>query len=502
MRKSLFTKYFAICAAVVIISLTLLGAIMMLVAAQYFKDEKYDLLKSNTTSAAEFTIKSSAYNSGTGTVVINSNVQNTYGLLARAIDSQIILVNTSGRVNVMINGLKQELVAEDSAGVVTAYSVPDKILSRMQQTGEYFEVGSLGGIYDSQYYTYGIPVRLEEDNVLIGYLFMSTPATAMMDFLLQVLQMFSVSSVIVIFLSFVVFYFITLQMVKPLRRMAYAAKRFGSGDFSERLEVRGEDEIAELALALNNMAQSLSIIESSRRSFVANVSHELRTPMTTIAGFVDGVLDGTISKEKEREYLTIVSEEVKRLSRLVRAMLNMSRIESGEVKISKTNFDVLDVVLQTLFSFESVIESKNVSIEGLDRDKVIVDADKDLIHQVVYNLVENAVKFVNPGGSISFFFRTEAGRTYICIRNSGAGLSKEEVQHVFERFYKSDKSRGLDKNGVGLGLYIVRSIINLHDGEIVVRSAEGEYCEFEFYIPSGKMSKALKKSREPEEKQG
>lgn len=500
MRKSLFTKYFAICSAVIIISLTLLGAIMMLVAAQYFKTDKYDLLKKNTTSAVAFTLNNSTYDDETATVRIASSVQNTYRILAGAIDAQIILVDSAGNANTMVNGLELGESGDGLSGFA-AYSVPEKILNRMQQAGEYFEVGTLGGIYDSQYYTYGLPVRLD-NGVLVGYLFASTPATAMMDFLLQVLQMFSVSSVFVIFLSFIVFYFITLQMVKPLRRMAFAAKKFGSGDFSERLEVRGEDEIAELALALNNMAQSLSIIESSRRSFVANVSHELRTPMTTIAGFVDGVLDGTIPKEKEREYLSIVSDEVKRLSRLVRAMLNMSRIESGEVKITKANFDLLDVVLQTLFSFESVIESKGVSIEGLDRDKVIVEADKDLIHQVVYNLVENAVKFVDQNGTISFYFRTEAGRTYVCIRNSGAGLSKEEVQHVFERFYKSDKSRGLDKNGVGLGLYIVRSIISLHGGEIVVRSVEGEYCEFEFYIPTGKMSKALKKAGKLEEKQG
>lgn len=492
MRKSLFTKYFSICSAVVIISLTLLGIIMMLVAAQYFKSEKYDLLKKNTTSAVTFTVNNCTYDSSTGVITIQNAiaVQNTYTILANAIDAQLILVDGSGKANMMAGGSQNSRL--DELEGFSTYSISAKILNRMKNN-EYFEVGTLDGIYDSQYYTYGLPVRMD-DGTLVGYLFASAPATAMMDFLLQVLQMFSVSSVFVIFLSFIVFYFITLQLVKPLRRMAFAAKKFGSGDFSERLEVQGEDEIAELALALNNMAQSLSVIESTRRSFIANVSHELRTPMTTIAGFVDGVLDGTIPKEKEREYLTIVSQEVKRLSRLVRAMLNMSRIESGEVKISKTNFDLLDVVLQTLFSFETVIESKNVAIEGLDRDKVIVEADKDLIHQVVYNLVENAVKFVNQNGTISFYFRTESGRTYVCIRNSGAGLSKEEVQHVFERFYKSDKSRSLDKNGVGLGLYIVRSIIRLHGGEIVVRSVEGEYCEFEFFIPTGRMSKALKKA--------
>ena len=501
MRKSLFTKYFAICSTVVIISLTLLGAIMMVVAGQYFKTEKYTLLKNNTTSAVTFTVDNCVYDSDSKTATIDPAVQNTYALLASAIDAQLILVESNGKANLMVGSMRGDGGTTEAFGGFSAYTVSEKILSRMLQVGEYFEVGTLGGIYDSQYYTYGLPIRLDNGQ-LVGFLFASPPATAMTEFVLQVLQMFCLSSVFVIFLSFIVFYIITLQLVKPLRRMAFAAKKFGSGDFSDRIEVRGEDEIAELALALNNMAQSLSIIESTRRSFVANVSHELRTPMTTISGFVDGVLDGTIPKEKEREYLTIVSDEVKRLSRLVRAMLNMSRLESGEVKITKTNFDLLDIILQTLFSFETVIESKRVSIEGLDREKVIVEADKDLIHQVVYNLVENAVKFVDEGGTISFDFRVESGKIHVRIRNSGAGLSREEVRHVFERFYKSDKSRSLDTNGVGLGLYIVRSIISLHGGEIAVRSKEGEYCEFEFYIPAGRMSKALKKGNKLEENQG
>ncbi|MGI5895915.1 MAG: sensor histidine kinase [Oscillospiraceae bacterium] len=495
MHKSLFTKYFAICAAVIIISLTLLGAIMMLVAAQYFKTEKYDMLKQNTENAVTLTLEN--YTITDNQVTLQSSVYRTYAILANAIDAQLFLVDASGKViysppyleSGEADSSQQVLI---QVGPYTGYSIPQKVLDKVD-SGEYFDVGNLGGIFDAQNYTYALPIRLE-DGRLMGYLFLSTPANAMAEFLMQVLQMFCISSVFVIFLSFIVFYFVTLQMVKPLRRMAFAAKKFGSGDFSERLEVRGEDEIAQLALALNNMAQSLSVLDSSRRSFVGNVSHELRTPMTTISGFVDGILDGTIPKEKEREYLTTVSNEVKRLSRLVRAMLNMSKIESGEVKINPANFDVLDVILQTLFSFESTIEQKRVDVEGLDRDKVIVEADKDLIHQVVYNLIENAVKFVNQGGTISFHFRSEAGRTYIRIRNSGAGLSKDEVQHVFERFYKSDKSRSLDTNGVGLGLYIVHSIIALHGGEIVVRSVEGEYTEFEFYVPTGKMSKALKKS--------
>ena len=454
---------------------------MLIVAAQYFKDEKYDLLRINTEQAAAFTVNNFESNDSQ---YLNYNVvHTTYTILSNAIDADLFFVDVNG---------KPVVVTDARYNGISSYVIPQSVLDQVDR-GDFFEVGTLNGIFQGQYYTAGIPVLLTNGQTL-GYMFASTPANSLMDFLIQILRMFCVSSVIVLVLSFVVVYFLTMQMTRPLKQMAVAARRFGSGDFSARLPIHGNDEIAQLALALNNMAQSLSTLENVRRSFTANVSHELRTPMTTISGFVDGILDGTIPEEKEKEYLTIVSEEIKRLSRLVRSMLNLARIENGEVQLKSESFDVLDVILQTLFSFEKQIDQKHVEVRGLDRDKVIVQADKDLIHQVIYNLVENAVKFVNDGGYLEFSFRTEQGKTYIGIKNSGAGLSREEALHVFERFYKSDKSRGLDKNGVGLGLHIVRSIINLHHGEILVRSTENEFTEFEFYIPSGKPAKLKKHS--------
>jgi signal transduction histidine kinase len=237
-------------------------------------------------------------------------------------------------------------------------------------------------------------------------------------------------------------------------------------------------------MAFNNMASTLATTESSRRSFVANVSHELKTPMTTIGGFIDGILDGTIPEEKRNQYLQVVSGETKRLSRLVRSMLDTSRIEAGEMQVHPALFDVSELNRQTVFTFERMIEEKQLCIEGLETDKVMIFADRDLMNQVVYNLVENAVKFVNVGGVISFHYRVEKNMTYVAIRNTGEGLSKAEVPQLFERFYKSDKSRSLNKNGVGLGLHIVRSIIQYHSGEVFVRSAEGEYTEFEFAVPA------------------
>jgi len=203
--------------------------------------------------------------------------------------------------------------------------------------------------------------------------------------------------------------------------------------------------------------------------------------------------------------LRIVSGEVQRLSRTVRSMLSLSRIEAGELSIKLEPVDITKLVVQTLFTFEQPLEQKNIEVRGLDTEKHFLDADSDMINQVVYNLIDNAVKFVNTGGYLEFSFTDENGKTLISVKNSGSGIEAEEIPKLFDRFYKSDRSRGLDKNGVGLGLYIVKTIIKIHNGDIFVRSRLGEYTEFVFSLPtspfpkSGIFRKGPAKHHPPEE---
>lgn len=481
MHKSIFIKYFSVCAALVIASVVILGAIFLSFASQYFKEDKYELLQDNVVRAAD---------------VVESYYDQSSPLSWSQTSSFLQILGQTIGANLFITDIQGEPVycteSEDcvhTQGVVTA-----SILEAIEQDGLYSEMGRLGNLYSQRYYTVGCPITV--DGQSIGYLFTSAHASGQQTaFLNEMLKMFLISALVVLLITVVAVYFISAQLVKPMRQMAAAAQKFGRGEFDTRLAVTSYDEMGQLAMALNNMAQSLSTMEISRRSFVANVSHELKTPMTSIAGFIDGILDGTIPPEKQNYYLQIVSDEVKRLSRLVRAMLNLSKIEAGEMKINKSKLNMVDTICQTVFSFEQQIEKKNLEIRGLDHEKVMVDADPDLMHQVVYNLTENAVKFVNEGGYIAFDFSTgKNGETYISVKNSGAGLSKQEIPKVFDRFYKTDKSRGLDKNGVGLGLYIVRSIVNLHGGDIIVRSAEGEYVEFVFSIPGNGKTGVFKKN--------
>ncbi len=486
MQKSVFTRYFSVCAIIILMCITVLGGLFLIFASQNFRNEKLDLLYKNASHAAEITMEN--YQINDYQYISQTAILQGYEMMGNAIDAEIFLTDLNGKTLVCTE--------EDSCQHAT-YLMAQSIMNRIKNGESYSEMGKLGGIYTDRYYTVGVPL-LTEENQVVGAIFASTAAQSLSDFLMNMLKMFAVSSVAVLLLAFVIIYFVTKRMTRPLAQMSQAIRSFAKGDFTVRVPVEGNDEIAQLAIAFNNMANSLAMTESTRRSFVANVSHELKTPMTTIGGFVDGIIDGTIPEEKHKYYLRIVSDEVKRLSRMVRSMLNISRIEAGETTINATDFDINAVVCQTVFSLEQQIEKKHVDIRGLDSPRVLVCADEDLIYQVVYNLVDNAVKFADEGGYIEVSYEVSGPVTYIAVRNSGAGIPKEEIPHVFDRFYKSDRSRGLDKNGVGLGLYIVRSIINLHSGDILVRSVEGEYCEFVFSLPTG--SAARFKKNENKEK--
>lgn len=472
MQKSLFTKYFSVCAAIILLSIISLGVVLLTFTTQYIKEDKLSLLETNAGHAAAIALQNFEDNGSTG-IIDKGVVIDGFTLLSKSIDAEIFLVDMKG---------KTIICTHRAPCNHTAYLVPETILQTAETDGLYKERGRLGGIYNQYYYTVGVPMMVGDQAA--GVVFASSSAEAFSRLVEQTLKMFVLSALMVMLITCIIIYFVTKRLVRPLQEMLDATQSFAKGDFTVRVPVERYDEIGKLAMAFNNMATSLSSQETLRRSFIANVSHELKTPMTTIAGFIDGILDGTIPPEKRDKYLGIVTQEVKRLSRLVRSMLNIARIEAGEMKLVETQFDINDIVCRTVFTFEQSIEQKKLEIRGLDTDKIMVNADVDLIHQVVYNLIENAVKFCNEGGYIEVSYANANGMVYVGIRNSGDGLSKEEIPKVFERFYKTDRSRSLDKNGVGLGLHIVRSIINLHGGEIIVKSAQGEYCEFRFSLPA------------------
>ena len=267
--------------------------------------------------------------------------------------------------------------------------------------------------------------------------------------------------------------------------MSRMAKEFAKGNYKARVRVRGSDEVAELAIAFNNMAESISRLELMRNTFVANVSHDLRTPMTTISGFIDNILSGAIPAEKRDYYLELIRTEVQRLARLVASLLDVSRIQAGDRKFDLRPFDICEMARRILISFEAKIEGKHLDVSfACDEERILAHADYDAIYQILYNLCDNAVKFSREGGrlSLSLCF-TKEQQVMVSVYNEGEGIAREDLPFVFERFYKGDKSRGLDKSGAGLGLFIAKTIMDAHHERIWVESEQGEYCRFCFTLP-------------------
>ena len=293
--------------------------------------------------------------------------------------------------------------------------------------------------------------------------------------------------VVVMVLAVPVVWFITQRQMKPIKQMTAAARRMAHGQMNVRVDLSASDtaEFNELGLAFNNMAQALAQSEKKRQEFVANVSHELKTPMTTISGYMEGMLDGTIPLDQQPKYMNIIAGEVKRLSRLVRSMLDISRIQDQGVPVErKRNFDLCQTVGEVLLSFEQQINNKRLQVNvDMPSQGARTFADPDAITQVVYNLLDNAVKFCPEEGELGLkVAQTTGGKYLVAVHNTGPTIPPEELPLVFDRFHKTDKSRSVDRNGWGLGLYIVKAIIMSHEEDIYVTSRNG-VTEFAFTMP-------------------
>ena len=478
MQKTLFKKYLRITSLIVVISFLFLSFVMLIFVSNYYRSEKCALLRKNAESVATIAANSVTSVQDNFYSIDGKRMKVFIAAFSENIDADIFVTRLSGQV---------EIASYDSGSAVNETKQVSQDIIQKVVSGGYSAQGTMGGIYSQPYYVVGVPItvmNIDGSKTVIGAVFTAYNVRSFNVFLGEIMRVFLLAAIAAFVVSCCAVGLFSYSLVRPLRNMAAAAHSFGNGDFSVRVPVTSEDEIGQLAMAFNNMASSLSSGENASRNFVANVSHELKTPMTTIAGFIDGILDGTIPPEKQKHYLTVVSQEVKRLSRLVRTMLALSRIDSGELKIHPARFDLTNTVLIALLSFEKAIEDKKLEIRGLeDAESLFVDGDPDMIHQVVYNLIENAVKFTNEGGYIQISIQDLPDKTNVSIKNSGAGIAPEELSLIFDRFYKTDKSRSQDKNGMGLGLYIVRTIIKLHGGEITVSSVQNEYCQFEFWIP-------------------
>ena len=334
--------------------------------------------------------------------------------------------------------------------------------------------GTLGGMYSDKHFTVALP--LKNSNNIIGYVFVSQNTSTALDVWQTIQPLFFLICLAVLVVALILTFTSSKYMAQPLRDMAAAARLFGHGDLSVRVEDTGrDDELGELTAAFNSMADSLEKAEEQNREFIANVSHELKTPMTTISGFADGILDGTIPEEDQDKYLQIISSETKRLSRLVRSMLELSRLQAGDRDtLRQKNFDISETLRLTLINFADKIEQRGLDVDfQVPEDPIRVRGDVDAITQVVYNLLDNAVKFSRDDSAIGIGLWKDNLKAYVSIRNFGSTIPQAEVPLLFERFHKGDRSRSQNRDGVGLGLHIVKTILNNHGEDIAVTSRDG-----------------------------
>ncbi len=482
--SKLFRRYLFGIFSIVMISLLLMSLLFLGIETSRWKDEQTNSLSSYTDVIAG-NVRNLMHNyhddafTNTVPIYILANNLNT---MCSANNCDIFICDLNGKVILCKEMTNGDIRNNNHCEIHSQYAIPEDIINKAK-IGRYSDTTLLGGIYSVNQLVVGTPINSGAKTV--GIVFASkSVASTIYTYISNISKIVLFSALVVLVAVTLISYLMAYRFTRPLRQMSYATKRFAEGDFSYKIPEKGADELTDLAKALNKMALSLSVLEGSRRSFVANVSHELKTPMTTISGFIDGILDGTIPKERENYYLGIVSEEVKRLSRLVTGMLNMSKLEAGVMQINSTEFDLSQSVIRTILNFETKINSKSIEILGLEGlESFNVKADEDMLMQVIYNLIDNAIKFTPDNGYIAFKLFAADRKAYFSIRNSGDGISPDDLEKIFERFYKIDKSRSFDVKGAGLGLYIVQSIINLHGGEIKATSEEGRYTDFSFWIP-------------------
>ncbi len=471
--KSSFSRNFFPAVLVLLLALGGIGFLFQNMAKNIMESRAAERLKNQAETVSKLAV---AYydNSSERTDVFYINLS----MISQVSGADTVLCDAQGRL----------LVCSDAPMGCShqGLQIAADFMNRVIKSGYVRAAGRIEGLYSDARYVVSVPITSQGGEAL-GIVIASTPMANSIGALRSMSHTYLISCAAAILLAALIMLWVVRRHSDPLKQMSQAAVAFGHGDLSARVKVNTKcsKEVQELALAFNNMADSLEKGEYRRQEFVANVSHELKTPMTTISGFADGILDGTIPKERQNHYLKLISDETKRLNRLVRSMLDTTRLQNGE-KISeakKSRFDILECAGQVILTFEQKITEKALEVQvDMPDYPVYTHAHQDNIIQVLYNLLDNGVKFCPQGGNLSLRIRTGGHKIYVTVGNSGKAIPAQELPLVFDRFHKTDKSRSENRDGWGLGLYIVKAIIDAH-GENISVSSHNDNTEFTFTLP-------------------
>ncbi|MCI9156376.1 MAG: HAMP domain-containing histidine kinase [Lawsonibacter sp.] len=476
--RSLYRRQLAMMVSIMLVSFTLLAGAFMLLSYRYIIGETRESVERNAGYVSSFT---ATYYRRYLSLDVQDEFYSSYvASIAMISNSHIIVADPEGKILYATAG-GHFYNYEDTV-------IPDYVRTQVIDGGSFNGMTNLGGIYPERRYLSALPVTNQVGRVTVvqGMVLVAADASNLSEMWASTATIFFFSAVVVFLISVIASTLTSAYQTRPLIEMAEAARKFGQGEFDIRVtgyEDRG-DEVSALAEAFNSMANSLEQVETQRSEFIANVSHELKTPMTTIAGFAEGILDGTIPPEREKEYLQIVVSETRRLSRLVRRMLDLSRLNAltQSTVTAQETFDLTEVMSQVLISLETKITDRQLDVDvKMPEGKLMVWGDPDSITQVCYNLLDNAAKFAAPGTAISIQIAKKDGKALVSIRNLGATIPPDELPLLFERFHKADYSRSIDREGVGLGLYIVKTILGNLKENITVTSEDG-VTQFQFTL--------------------
>lgn len=469
--RSTFSRTFFSAAMVLLMAMLLIGTSFQALVREYLTDQAMEGLKNDGNAISA--LATAYYTEGS---LNQEDFLVNLSFVSQVSQSDAVICNSAGQLILCSRapfgcGHQGMLVSQEFLGEVFS-------------TGCVTTTGIIQGLYEEERFVTAVPIT-DSNGFGVGIVIVSTPMEQVTGILQKISDTYLFISVLVVLLAVVIMSLVVRHQSKPLRDMAKAAHDFGHGNLDARVQVDGKcsDEIQDLALAFNNMASSLQQSEYQRQEFVANVSHELKTPMTTISGFVDGMLDGTIPPERHNHYMRLVSDETKRLSRLVRSMLDISRLQDQDIpEEKKSRFELQELAGQVLITFEQKIDAKKLNVDvDFPGHPTYTMAGPDYITQVIYNLLDNAVKFCPEGGDLGVKIRAGTTKLYVSISNSGETIPANELPLVFDRFHKLDKSRS-KKEGWGLGLYIVKTIIGRHGEDISVTSQNG-VTTFTFTLP-------------------
>ena len=468
--KSIQNRQFAMMASMILVSFILFGGAFAALSFRHTLQEKQEALERNAGFIAALT--GSAVSEGM--TVENAFFQSYVNSISQISDATVLIAETDGTI----------VFASNSA--LAGKQLPSAALEQVRQSGKYNSMSNLGGVFPDRRYVAGIPIvitTMTGQEGMVGSVFVAADAHSFMDMWRSLFIIFIFTALVVMFLASILSSLTSLYQTKPLKEMADATRKFAHGEFNVRVETYGRrDEVGELAASFNSMAESLAKSDAERSEFIANVSHELKTPMTTIAGFADGILDGTIPPERQEEALRTISAETRRLSRLVRRMLDLSRLQSTDTVTTQAPFDICETMARILISLETKINEKKLDvIANFPEEPVMAWGEPDAITQVGYNLLDNAIKFAHTGGHLGVSITTKANKVYVAISDEGDTIPQAELPLIFDRFHKTDHSRSVDRDGVGLGLYIVKTILNNHKEDITVTSQDG-LTEFTFTL--------------------